>query len=98
MVKWDSVLIKGENITITVNGFEYHGVLYGNYYWMHNHEKSCEALFGHTENLIRKKIKETFKVGSGYFPVSKNPTQFVKDYFTMNNTGKGKFINFNDEF
>lgn len=48
--------------------------------------------------LLEKKILNTFKVGTGYFPTSKNPNQFVKDYFIMNNTGKGKFININDEF
>lgn len=98
MVKWDSVLIKGKKITITVNVVKYIGVHNGRYYWMYDHDKSCEALFGHIENPIRRKIEETFKVGSGHFPTSKNPTQFVKDYFTMNNTGKGKFININDEF
>lgn len=98
MIKWDSVLIKGENITITVNGFRYHGVRNGLYYWMDNHDKSCNSIFGHVDSSIRKEIRDTFKVGLGFFPTSSNPNQFVKDYFTMNNTGKGKFININDEF
>ena len=98
MVKWDSVLINGEKIIITVNGFKYHGKIYGDYYWMQNHVKSCEVLFGNIHNPIREKINNTFKTGLGHFPVSSNPTQFVKKYFTMNNTGKGKFININDEF
>ena len=98
MIKWDSVLIKGKNITITVNGFKYSGTLNGEYYWMQNHDRSCEALFGNIHDPIRKQIQDTFKTGLGYFPTSKNPNQFVKDYFTMNNTGKGKFININNEF
>lgn len=98
MIKWDSVLINGEKITITVNGFKYHGEICGNFYWMRNHEKSCKVLFGDVNNPIRRQIQDTFKVDSGCFPTSRNPKQFVKDYFTMNNTGKGKFININDEF
>lgn len=98
MVKWDSVLISGEKITITVNGFKYRGRIYGDYYLMQNHAKSCEAIFGNIHDPIREQINDTFKTDSGHFPTSSNPEQFVKDYFTMNNTGKGKFINANDEF
>ena len=98
MVKWDSVLINGKKITITVNGVKYNGKFNGDYYWMQHHEKSCEALSGNIHDSIREKINDIFKTGLGHFPVSSDPTQFVKDYFTMNNTGKGKFINTNDEF
>lgn len=55
MIKWDSVLIKGEKITITVNGIKYYGVHGGTFYWMENHNKSCNAIFGHVDSLIRKK-------------------------------------------
>ena len=97
MIKWDKVIVNGNKITITVDGREYNGKLSesGRFYDMGSyHAINCDKLFGKT----RSKIEKEFNTFGGSWPETFDPKQFAKDYFEKYNTGKGKFIDFLNEF
>ena len=97
MIKWDKVVLKGNTITITVNGIPYTGRLSndGRFYYMKNHWQVCDYIFGC--GSTRNQIIQEFNVIYGCFPECSNPRQFVKDYFKKYHTGKGECIDFDEE-
>lgn len=97
MIKWDKVVLKGNTITITVNGIPYVGRLSNDerFYYMKNHLTVCDYIFGNDSN--RAQMNNEFYVRHGCFPECSNPRQFVKDYFKKYHTGKGECIDFDEE-
>lgn len=97
MIKWDKVVLKGNTITIIVNGTPYTGRLSNNqrFYHMKDHWQVCDYIFGNRS--ARDQINQEFNTVYGCFPECSNPRQFVKEYFKKYHTGKGECIDFDEE-